>query len=144
MIRGRLIHPQVLGALAAAGHGSQVLLADALYPHATGAGGHVPRVHLNLAPGLVSAADVLELVAETVHLEAATSMLTAEGDTSDPVQEFQDQLADHRHGGGQPVEWTALPREQFYRACRGDDVCLLVATGETRPYANLLLTVGVP
>lgn len=144
MIRGPLTHPGLLGALAAAGHGSQVLIADALYPHATGASQHVPRVHLNLRAGLVAAADVLSLVAETVHVEAATFMLTADGGSSAPVREFQSQLQDHRHGSGQHVAWSGLPRNEFYAACRGQDLCLLIATGEVRPYANLLLTVGVP
>ena len=36
MLYGPMTHPQFLRALAAAGHGSKILLADANYPHTTG------------------------------------------------------------------------------------------------------------
>jgi L-fucose mutarotase len=36
-----------------------------------------------------------------------------------------------------------MDRFAFYAAARGDDVALVVATGEQRVYANLLLTIGV-
>ncbi len=36
-----------------------------------------------------------------------------------------------------------MERFEFYDACRGNDLALLVATGEDRIYANLLLTIGV-
>ena len=35
MIRGKLIHPEILAALAGAGHGSKVLITDGNFPHAT-------------------------------------------------------------------------------------------------------------
>ena len=61
MMRSGLLHPPLLAALAGAGHGSQVLIADGLYPHDTGANPAATRIHLNLRPGLVAARDVLEL-----------------------------------------------------------------------------------
>ena len=36
-----------------------------------------------------------------------------------------------------------LERFAFYDAARGGDVALVVATGEQRIYANILLTIGV-
>lgn len=144
MITGKLIHPQILSALAAAGHGSRVLVADALYPHSTGASERADRVHLNLTPGVVPAPEVIALVAATVHIEAATFMETAEGEVSAPVREYQRLLADHRHGGGAGIDWTSLERMAFYEVCRAPELCLVIATGDVRPYANLLLTIGVP
>ena len=55
MLRLKLLHPELLGRLAAMGHGSQVLIADGNYPVATAAGPAAHRVYLNLAPGLVPA-----------------------------------------------------------------------------------------
>ncbi|RNL85354.1 RbsD/FucU family protein [Halostreptopolyspora alba] len=144
MITHRLLHPELLAGLAAAGHGSRILVADALYPHSTGAPATAARVHLNLRPGLVAARDVLEVVADTVHIEAAVYMADANGDESEPVREYRAMLGPHRHSGGREVAWAGLERTEFYTACRSPDVCVLVATGETRPYANLLLTIGVP
>lgn len=144
MMKGRVLHPALLSGLAEAGHGSQILIADALYPHSTGAPSTAPRVHLNLCAGMIPAADVLKAVAETIYVESAIYMQTAEGGASEAVKEFQQLLTPHAHSGGEEIIWSSLARMEFYAACREPDVCLLVATGETRPYSNLLLTVGVP
>lgn len=144
MITYRLLHPELLAGLAAAGHGARVLIADALYPHSTGAPRTASRVHLNLRPGLVAAGDVIETVADAVRIEAAVYMADAEGGQSEPVGEYRDLLRHHRHNGDTAVSWSSLARTDFYEECRSPDVCMLVATGETRPYANLLLTIGVP
>lgn len=144
MMRSGLLHPPLLAALAGAGHGSQVLLADALYPHDTGANPRATRIHLNLRPGLVAARDVLQLVADSCYIEAARFMEDADGGASDAVREYQEALADHRHWGGQEVGWSSLERFAFYDACQSPSVSVVVATGEVRPYSNLLLTIGVP
>jgi L-fucose mutarotase len=41
------------------------------------------------------------------------------------------------------TELTKLDRQTFYEAAGTADVCLSIATGEQRIYANLLLTIGV-
>ena len=143
-MRGGILHPELLTGLAETGHGARILIADALYPHSTGVNPAARRVHLNVMPGLVAAHDVLELVAENVHLEAALYMKTSEGDMSEPVRTFQSAVADHRHSGETPISWQGLERNEFYAASREPVTSLLIATGEVRPYANLLLTVGVP
>ena len=38
---------------------------------------------------------------------------------------------------------TALERFAFYDACRDSDTALVIASGEQRIYANILLTIGV-
>ena len=140
-----LIHPDILRVLGRAGHGSQVLIADGNYPFRTTLGANAELVSLNLAPGIVSATDVLAALAPAVPVEAAAVMATAkEGPyamTEDPPiwAEFRDLLAAHGFAG--PLE--QLERFAFYEAGRGTDVALTVATGEQRIYANLLLTIGV-
>lgn len=143
MMRTGIMHPDLLAGLARLGHGSQVLVADALFPHATGANPDAPRVHLNLAPGLVGADDIIRLIAETVHVEAAAYMDSPDG-ASEPVKGYQALLADHRHSGGQPISWQAIERFAFYDTCQAANVGLVIASGDVRPYANLLLTIGVP
>jgi L-fuconate dehydratase len=59
MLTTTLIHPQILAALASAGHGSQVLVADGNYPFSTGAPAGAEWVFLNLAPGLLDVTQVL-------------------------------------------------------------------------------------
>ena len=140
-----LIHPDILRVLGRAGHGSQVLIADGNYPFRTTLGPNAELVSLNLAPGIVSATDVLAAIAAAIPVEAAAVMATAkEGPyamTEDPPiwAEFRDLLAANGYDG--PLD--EIERFAFYEAGRGADVALAIATGEQRIYANLLLTIGV-
>ena len=54
MLKGKLIHPQVLEVLGRAGHGSQILIADGNYPFANKLGPNARLVSLNLSPGVVT------------------------------------------------------------------------------------------
>jgi L-fucose mutarotase len=60
MLRTRLTHPEILAALAAAGHGSRLLISDGNFPHATATPASARRVFLNLSPGRVTVSEVLE------------------------------------------------------------------------------------
>ena len=136
MLNQRLIHPPLLAALAAAGHGSQVLLADGNYPHSTGRHPDATLVHLNLRPGLVGVDDLLDLLVEALPIEAATVMVPPDGPPPGAHRSYREQL-------GGDVRWTEVGRQQFYDAARQRDVAVVVATGDMRHYANLLLTIGV-
>jgi L-fucose mutarotase len=136
MLKGPLTHPTLIGALAAAGHGSKVLIADGNYPHSTGAREGAVRIHLNLRAGLPTADDVLDVLAQTIPIEAAAVMVPVGGEKVPAHKGFRLAL-------GADVEWTELGRLEFYAACRTNDVAIVIATGEQRIYANLLLTVGV-
>ena len=136
MLRGPLTHPTLIGALAAAGHGSKVLIADGNYPHSTGAREGAVRIHLNLRPGLPTADDVLDVLVKTIPIEAAAVMVPGGGEKVPAHEGFRLALA-------AGVGWTELGRFEFYEACRTADVAIVIATGEQRVYANILLTVGV-
>jgi L-fucose mutarotase len=135
MLRTRLIHPEILAALAAAGHGSQVLVSDGNFPHATATPPGARRVYLNLSPGRVTVTEVLEAVAATVPLEAAAVMRPHDADAPAVLEEYRALLPP-----GTPVE--VVDRLAFYELARRPDVTLAVATGDQRLYANLLLTIG--
>jgi L-fucose mutarotase len=136
MLRARLIHPEILGALAAAGHGSQVLISDGNFPHATATPASARRVYLNLSPGRVTVTEVLEAIAATVPLEAAAVMRPHDAEAPAVLEEYRALLP-----AGTPVE--VVERFAFYELARRPDVTLAVATGDQRLYANLLLTIGV-
>jgi len=74
MLRTTLLHPQILHALAAAGHGTMVLIADGNYPLTTGSRPDAERVYLNLAPGVVGVAQVLETMLTAIPVEAMHGM----------------------------------------------------------------------
>lgn len=135
MLRYKLIHPEILAALGTAGHGSQVLIADGNYPFTTGSPLAARRVYLNLSPGLLSVTDVLAALADAIPVEAAHVMVPESGPEPPIFAEFRGLLPG--------LELQSLGRFPFYEAARGPDVALVIATGERRVYANLLLTIGV-
>jgi L-fucose mutarotase len=136
MLRYKLLHPGLAGALGGAGHGTKVLVADGNYPFGTGAAPGAARVYLNLAPGLVNATDVLRVLVDAVPIEAAEVMMPPDGREPPIFEEFRQIL-----GGGVPLRTHA--RLDFYVAARAPDTAIVVATGERRIYANVLLTIGV-
>jgi len=136
MISGKLIHPQILGALGEAGHGATILIPDGNYPVSTGANPLADRVYLNLAPGMVTVTDVLEAVLSVTPVEAAHVMARHDGAEPSIYREFRQLL-------GAEVELQALERFAFYDEAGKDNCCLVIATGEQRIYANILLTIGV-
>jgi L-fucose mutarotase len=145
MIKSHLLHPQIISALARSGHGSKVLISDGNYPHWTKRGPNAEVVFLNLAPGMLGAVDVLKVILSAIPIESADVMDTIkEGPLAmkeDPPiwHEFTQVL----HDAGADVELGRIERHKFYDAAGTPDVCLTIATGEQRIYANLLLTIGV-
>ena len=144
MIRGRLLHPQILSALAKSGHGSKVLISDGNYPHWTKHGPNAEVVYLNLAPGMLSVTDVLKILVTVIPIEAAAVMETLKTGPyamkQDPPiwNEFRQIL----HDAGVDTDLDRIERHKFYDEAGTSDVCLTIATGEQRIYANLLLTIA--
>ncbi len=136
MLKSQLIHPEILQALASAGHGSQVLITDGNYPASTGSASTAKKVYLNLSPGLIKATDALRAVASAIPIESAQVMQTADGSTPPIFAEFQELLP-------QGMELQPLERFAFYAAAGEPSLCLTIATAEQRVYANILLTIGV-
>ena len=135
MLRYKLLHPEILAALGGAGHGSQVLIADGNYPFDTRSSPNARRVYLNLAPDLLTATDVLAVLVDAIPIEAAHVMVPDEGDEPTIFKEFRALLSDR--------ELYILRRFEFYNAASSPDLALVIATGERRVYANILLTIGV-
>lgn len=145
MLKTKLLHPQILGALGRAGHNSKVLITDSNFPHWTKRGPNSEVVFLNFAPGLLTAVDVLKVLTTAIPIEAATLMDTSKTGPhamlSDPPiwSEFRTILNE----SGCRDEFKKLSPPEFYAAAATPDVALTIATGEERIYANLLLTIGV-
>jgi len=146
MLKTALIHPQILEALASAGHGSRVLISDGNFPHATTLGSNAAMVFANFAPGVIDAATMLKLLVEVLPIEAVAVMQPTRdgphGMTSDPPI-----WADYRKvldaGASLSGDFEKLDRFAFYEAAQDENVCLTIATGEQQTWANLLLTIGV-
>lgn len=136
MLLSELLHPGIAGALAGAGHGATILLADGHYPASTATGTRARTEYLNLTPGVVDVPTVLRVLLQTIPLESAQVMVPP-ADEPEPaaVAEYRDLLA--------PRPVGSLDRLAFYETARSPDLALAVVTADVRTYANLLLTIGV-
>lgn len=131
-----ILHPGLLAALAVAGHGARILIADGNYPVAGGAPAGAARIHLNLCPGMVGVLDVLDVLRLVIPIEAATVLVPADGAAQEIHAEFRRRLPED-------LIMEGLVRADFYTRARSEDTTVVIATGEQRRFANLLLTVGV-
>ena len=136
MLKIRLLHPEILAALAASGHFSQVLVADGNFPIAGYRGPNARVVHLNLTPGTLDAITVLDALLEVVPVQAATVM-EPPADFKPPIHEI------YRQRLGKEIIWTQMERWAFYEKIASPRTTLMVATGEQRRFANLLFEIGV-
>jgi L-fucose mutarotase len=145
MTKTPILHPQLLQALARAGHSSKILIADGNYPFHTRRGPNAELVFLNFAPGQLTVPDVLVGIMKTVPLELAQVMEPEQSGPhamkNDPAifGDFRNILKTQRP----PLDLIKLERFDFYDAASSRDVALTIATGEQRIYANILLTIGV-
>ena len=135
MLRSPLIHPPLLAALGAAGHGARVLIADANYSHSTNVYPGAALIHLNVRPGLVTVDQVLEPVIDMVPIESVSVMQPDDGSTPEVFARYRELLGDR-------LPLQALGRLEFYATCRQADLAVCVATGDDRLYSNVLMTVG--
>lgn len=135
MLKSNLIHPQILASLGKSGHGTEILIADGNFPFNTGANPQADRVYLNLAPGLLTVTQVLEVLVNAIPVEAAHVMVPSDGTEPSIFSEFRALLPN--------VELQKLGRFEFYDHVRLPNVALVIATGEQRVYANIVLTIGV-
>ncbi len=136
MLKTQLLHPQILEALASSGHFSQVLIADGNYPVATCSNPLSKKVFLNLAPGVLNCTQVLSVIMDAVPIQEATVMESPEDYKPLIHDEYRTML-------GEDVALSSLERWSFYDKIKSPDTSLIIATGEQRRFANLLLTIGV-
>ena len=136
MLKTKLLHPEILQALGSNGHGAKVLISDGNYPASTGVPATAKKVFLNLAPGMLSVVDVLSVVSLTIPVESALVMTPSDGVEQPIHKEFKEIL-------GNDVPLVSTKRFEFYTEAKSPDICLVIATGEIRRFANILLTIGV-
>jgi len=136
MLKSELLHPEILATLAAAGHGSLVLIADSNFPFSTGANPAAKRVYLNLCPGKLAMHDVLSVLVNAIPLEAARAIAPDSGAEPEIFATYRQLLPPQ-------ATFSTLGRFPFYEAARSQDTALVIATGEQRTYACILLTIGV-
>ena len=127
-----LLTPDLLHALASMGHGDTIALVDANYPATRGRLVRLPGA--NIAAALRA---VLSVVPLDRSVATPAQVMLPAGDVVPPaVAEMNGVLSEH---GAAPA--TGLARHEFYAAA--ERAYAVVATGEHRPYGNILLTKGL-
>ena len=136
MLKTNLLHPEILNALGSNGHGSRLLIADGNFPFSTGVNERAQKVFLNLSPGILSVTDVLKVIKEVIPVESYIVMLPPDEAPQMIHNEFVEIL-----GANIPVE--KVKRFEFYKEAQSPETFLVIATGEIRRFANILIVIGV-
>jgi len=145
MLYSELIHPQISEVIARAGHSSKILIADGNYPASSARGPRAELISLNLAPGLLSVAQVLKVLLTAVPIETVNTMGMPEDDPyklphDPPVWNTYRQILSDAELS---LDLEPISRWDFYDAVDSRDHVLTIQTGDQALWANLLLTVGV-
>lgn len=135
MIKTEIIHPDLLQALAQCGHKTNILIADANYSFLTNSSPRARIIYLNFSPGLISSVVILQKMLGFINIEKAVLMSCPDDFDNTIAREYRTLLAEST-----AVEYVT--REAFYALAKSSDTLLVVASGETRRFANILLTVG--
>ncbi|MEM7334909.1 MAG: L-fucose mutarotase [Chloroflexota bacterium] len=133
-----LFSPELLATLYRMGHGDEIVFGDAHFP------GESLGIPVIRADGLQVAA-LLDAILPLFELDSFVDdpllmMSVVPGDTLDPQVEIDYQIEiDKHHPEAPPIQ--RLERFAFYD--RAKTAFVVVMTGETRKYANIILKKGV-
>lgn len=131
-----LLSPDLLFALASAGHGDRIAIVDANFPAAGMARRLVPLPGVTATAALIAILSVLPVDTFDPDPVAVMQSVDDPAGTPEAVADFTRILASA--GIAAPAR---LPRQDFYRVAR--EAFAVVHTGERRLYGNIMLTKGV-
>ena len=131
------IGPELLKVLAEMGHGDEIILADAHFP------GHSFNDQVLRADG-VKITTLLDGILPLFELDSYDDplimMQVVEGDSLDPKVESSYRVEIEKHVSDAP-EVIRIGRFEFYD--RAEKAAVVVMTGETAKYGNIILKKGV-
>lgn len=145
MLKHKLIHPQINEIIGRAGHHGKILIADGNYPSSSKKGPNAEIVCLNLMPGVLNCAQVLEAILSAVPIDEINTMMYTQDDPyaldADPPvwDDYRKVIAD----AGLDLELKPIDKWDFYDAVATPDHVLTVQTADRQRYANILLSIGV-
>jgi L-fucose mutarotase len=144
MLNTTLLHPDILRALARAGHHSKILITDGNYPASNKRGPGAELVCLQLSPGIPTVAQVLRAVLSAVNIDVVNIMGIP---PDDPYAKFGEPpaWAEFRtlaQEAGITAPLTPISKWDFYKAVESPDHVLTIQTADQALWANVLLTMG--
>ena len=132
-----VISPELLKVLSEMGHGDEIVLADAHFP------GHSFNDQVLRADG-VKITTLLDGILPLFELDSYDDplimMQAVEGDSLDPYVESSYRAEIEKHAPDAP-EVIRIGRFEFYD--RAEKAAVVVMTGETAKYGNIILKKGV-
>lgn len=134
-----IISPDLLKALAEMGHGDELVIADGNFPsQSVGKNSVVIRADGHGVPEILEA--VLDLIPlDTYADKQAALMGTTKGDPTPEIWKDFEEILEKHEPGNHEIDY--MERQAFYD--RAKKAYLIIATGETAIYANILLKKGV-
>lgn len=129
MLRHGILNARLAGALASLGHTHQVVIADAGLPLPYGVPG-CTIVDLTLVAGIPRFEQVLDAILNAIVVDRAEAALESQ---SHPAHEWITARID---------DLSLIPHEEL--KARLPETQLVIRTGESTPYANVILHCGVP
>jgi L-fucose mutarotase len=136
MLKTKLLHPEILSVLGSNGHGARILIADSNFPFSTCPPPTAKKVFLNFVPGMLKVTEVLNVLKDFIPIESAIVMIPPDDHLQAIHSEFEEIL-------GTEYPLKKLKRFEFYEEVKSNDTCLVIATGESERFANILLVIGV-
>jgi len=136
MLKTKLLHPEILSILGSNGHGARILIADGNFPFSTCPPPTAKRVYLNFSPGMLGVTDVLSILKDYIPIESVIVMVPPDESKQAIHSEFEEIL-------GPDISIKKIKRFEFYEEVKSVDTCLVIATGEIKRFANILLVIGV-
>ncbi|EOH95558.1 RbsD/FucU family protein [Enterococcus pallens] len=136
MLKGSLIHPEILFEVAKCGHGDKILITDGNYPKYEKKHEAARLIDLALSENIPSVIEVLKALTSVVNVEKYELMDPGDHEELPALfTEFSEILID--------IENEKLGRFEFYQKAVEKEVRLVIGSAETRVFGNILLTVGV-
>lgn len=129
MKKDRLLNPRLLEAVATTGHTDTLVIGDCGLPLPRG----VEVIDLSITAGLPRFMDVLKAIDTEFVVESAVVASEIEEKNPSVWHEIQDEMQ------GKPIRF--VPHEELKRMSQS--ARYIIRTGETSPYANIVLIGGV-
>lgn len=135
-----IISPELLKILCEMGHGDEIVIADGNFPaESVGKNAKVVRMDGHNVPEVLKA--VLELIPLDQYVEKPVRLMDrVPGDSADVSvwKEYEKIISAAEGRGAESIEF--LERFEFYR--QAERAYAIIATGERRQYANVILKKG--
>jgi len=124
-----ILNPDIIAAIAALGHYEGLVIADAGLPIPK----DIPCIDISLCKGIPSFKQVLKAVAKELAIESFVAAEELSKKNSGVWKEVQGIL--------EGIPGKKIPHESFKKQI--EDAKIVIRTGESSPYANILLIAGV-